>query len=149
MSEDSWTVVTSKSQKMKKQQVQPIDISLDNLISKIQSALGYFTQDIVACFVYGSRARQTNSPTSDVDLLVFFKHELNIDDFRDIKSHLVHELGLAVDFVVCVHTKKWVEHRDERDLCYFEQLKPDAIQVMGTEPLSYLIETSRKLGKVK
>ena len=144
-----WTIVSSCKSKVCKTSSHKDDIKFEDLVFKIQTSLNYLKRDIVACFIYGSRARRTNKATSDVDLLVFFKHEFNFDDLKEIKNQLIQDISIPVDFVACVHTKKWVEHTDQRDICYFEQLKPDAVQVIGTEKLSYLIDTSRKLGKVK
>ena len=147
--EENWTMVASKPlvKKTKAQQAQPVDIPLDALISKIRASLSP-NKEIFACFVYGSRARRTNKPTSDVDLLVFFKHPQNFEDLSEIKAELVQDIGIAVDFVACVRMGKWVEH-DERDQCYFDQVALDAIQVIGDDSLSYLVSTSRKLKKVK
>lgn len=153
-SDEDWTPVVSKSTKYiekydRHHNIVTRDISLERLIHKILKAFAYLSIDIVACFIYGSRARKTNNITSDVDLIVFFKHQFNVDDLKEIKTKLVSDIGLSVDFVAYVWKKKWVDQPDERDACYFDQIKPDAIRIIGTEYLTYLFETSQKLGKVK
>ena len=145
-----WITVFAKPSKTKSSQKLLVvnDISLEDLIVKISSALSYLKSDIVGCFIYGSRARKTNKSSSDVDLIIFFKQLTNSEELKDIKNDLVKKIGIPIDFVACIYTKKWIEHTDDRDICYFEQIKPDAIQIMGTHDLSYLIETSKKLGKI-
>ena len=151
---DEWTCIVSKQYKKTTKNTKNVDgqtmkdIKLEDLIILITKSLEYLSKEIVACFIYGSRARKTNKLSSDVDLLVFMKHELSSDDLKEIKIKLIQDIGISVDLVVCIHTKKWVNHIDERDICYFEQIKPDAIKIMGKDDLTYLIETSKKIGKI-
>jgi predicted nucleotidyltransferase len=149
--DNDWTQVVSKTTKKSETKTYaiPQDTPLESLMESISKSLAYLKRDIVGCFIYGSRARKTNKPTSDVDLIVFFKQQYNYDDLKEIKSQLVSDIGFSVDFVACVWKKKWIEKTDDRDICYFEQIKPDAIRIIGSHDLSYLIDTSQKLGKVK
>jgi len=150
-SDEDWNIVGSKNNNTKKieSKIPQKDIPLEILMTKISESLSSLKKDIVGCYIYGSRARKTNKPTSDVDLIVFLKQKYSIEELKEIKTELVSDIGLPVDFVVCIWKKKWVEHTDDRELCYFEQIKPEAICIIGTEKISYLIETSMKLGKIK
>jgi len=150
MDSDNWTIVGKPTKKKVTLCVtkEKVDISLETIIERIRHSLDYLKQYIVAVYIYGSRARKTNKLTSDVDLIIFWKNMVDKEDLKEIKQQLEKDIQLPVDFVSCVHKKKWVDTCDERDKCYYDLIVQDAVQVMGTEQISYLLETSVKLGKV-
>jgi len=122
--------------------------SLNELMTIVTSKLEMYKKEIVGAYIYGSRARQTNRPNSDADIIVFWKHEYDQDFLKSIRTSIEEELGFKIDFVACVYKKKWVEHHDQRDEAYFDNVIIDAKSIIGTEPVKYLIEHSIKLPKL-
>jgi len=154
MEENKWKIAgrkTKKNRKTLQPKAEPIDIELDDLCSTLISILSQYRQYsklIVAGFLYGSRARKTNRPDSDADILIFWKHELNSEDLRQIRDKIEDALGIQTDFISCYLTKKCISHLDSRDDAYFGNVIVDAIQFMGIERLDDLILKSVKLPKL-
>ena len=128
--------------------VETFNPSLDELIAIVTSKLEMYKKEIVGAFIYGSRARQTNRPNSDADIIVFWKHEYEQDFLKSVRASIENELGFKIDFVACVYKKKWIDHTDQRDEAYFDNVIIDAKSIIGTEPVKYLIEHSIKLPKL-
>ena len=128
--------------------VETFNPSLDELMTIVTSKLEMYKKEIVGAFIYGSRARQTNRPNSDADIIVFWKHEYEQDFLKSIRTSIEDELGFKIDFVACVYKKKWINHTDQRDEAYFDNVIIDAKSIIGTDSINYLIEHSIKLPKL-
>ncbi len=105
-----------------------------------------------AIYIYGSRARKTNRPDSDIDLMVFWKKKIPTYDFlKNIKQELINILQLNVDFVNMYITNKINKVYDERDKCYYANVINDAICIYETKAnnISDLIDISIKLEKIE
>ena len=152
-STDEWTTILPKTKKnsgtnkIKKQ----IIISFEELTHKLNSILVPYSPE--AIFVYGSRARRTNRPDSDADIMVFWKSSLipDIEILEDIKHSIMETLELNVDFVVMKITSKIIKVHDARTICYYDNVKIDAKCIYSQkkfEHISGLIDFSEKLRKI-
>ncbi len=104
-----------------------------------------------AIYIYGSRARKTNRPDSDIDLMVFWKKTVpEYDYLQNIKQELINILELNVDFVNMYITNKNNKVYDERDKCYYNNVITDAICIyeIKLNNISDLIDISVKLDKI-
>ena len=128
--------------------IETFNPSLDELMTIVTSKLEMHKKEIVGAFIYGSRARRTNRPNSDADIIVFWKHEFDQDFLKSIRTSIEEKLGFKIDFVSCVLQKKWIEHCDLRDEAYFGNVVIDAKQIIGNEPIGFLINRSIKLPKL-
>jgi predicted nucleotidyltransferase len=147
--DDSWeTVVSRKSNNTRAAKPEPKLIEFEELCRTLREILSNYDKLIVAGFVYGSRARRTNRPDSDVDLLIFWKHRVHPDDLKMVRDEIEYALGIKTDFVSCVRTKKYNSWSDDRDSAYFSNVLIDAYRFMGTEYLEDLIPCSIKLKKL-
>ena len=103
----------------------------EEIISIITDTLKIYNPSHI--FLYGSRARKTHRIDSDVDLIVFWKYPApSIDDILIIKSELINNIGLNVDFVNMVITNKYISVYDERTLCYYDNISRDGINIYNT-----------------
>jgi predicted nucleotidyltransferase len=150
--ENGWIIAGRKTKNIRKTRqpkAEPIHIELEELCDTLREILSPYTNLIVASFLYGSRARKTNRPDSDADLLIFWKQQLNLKDLCLIRSEIEEALGIQTDFVSCIVRKKCISHLDSRDDAYFGNVMVDAIQFMGIERLDDLIFNSVKLPKLR
>lgn len=147
---DNWETVRrkTKSPKSAKTKVQLPHIPFDELCRTLREVLSKYSDLIVAGFVYGSRARETNRPNSDADLLIFWKNPIHLDDLKMIRAEVESALGIETDFVSCIRTKKYIAKPDQRDDAYFGNVMLDARRFMGTEYLEDLVPYSVKLKKL-
>lgn len=125
--------------------VQPFNPSIAELIDIVTSKLEIYKMKIVGAYIYGSRARGTNRPNSDADIIVFWRHEYDQDFLKSVRASIEEDLGFKIDFVACVFKNKWIDHNDQRDEAYFENVIIDAKSIIGTESINYLIDHSIKL----
>jgi predicted nucleotidyltransferase len=152
-SNDEWTVIQPKT-KTKKSICNPQkekSLSWSELVDKITEVLSVYSPE--AIFVYGSRARGTNRPDSDADIMTFWKAS-TIPDYEhlvEIKHMLVQNLGLNVDFVVMKLKTKIVEVHELRTIYYYDNVKVDARCIYSRKKCEYiseLIDFSEKLRKI-
>ena len=109
--------------------------------------------------LFGSRARGNSKPTSDYDIMVFWKknnfpknkYETE-DEFEnkmyELANKLSKELKSSVDLVVMKYIGKWQNVNNDRDSTFYECVKSEAIyfkDVGGNE----LIDMSEKIGLFK
>ena len=148
--ESDFIPVTTRSHYRSKSctKVETFNPSLDELMVIVTSKLEMYKKKIVGAFIYGSRARQTNRPNSDADIIVFWKHEFDQDFLKSVRASIEDELGFKIDFVACVYKNKWIDHHDLRDEAYFGNVVIDAKQIMGNELIGFLIDHSIKLPKL-
>lgn len=128
MDTNEWTIVSHKQNTNKNKfylnDKELNDKELNNII--IDTILDKYNPEYI--FLYGSRARKTNRVNSDVDLLVFWKYPVpTIDEILNIKSLLISNLKLGVDFVNMKITNKNIKIYDERTFCYYDNVSLDAI----------------------
>lgn len=149
--DDGWKIVFPKEKKTKKNSnKKTTSLSFDDTTRIITKCLiGYSPE---AIFMYGSRARRTNRPDSDVDIMVFWKVSVipNYDTLCEIKEDLMEKLGLNIDFVVMKLKSKFVEVHDLRTICYYDNVKVDAkcLYSKKNTHLAELIDFSEKQEKV-
>ena len=131
---NEWTIVLYK-QNINKKNTKPNNknhnntelnnIIINNIIINTIHDNNYYPEYI---FLYGSRARNTNRITSDVDLLVFWKYPVpTIDEILYLKELLIFNLKLGLDFVNMRITNKNIIVYDERTICYYNNVCLDAI----------------------
>lgn len=128
--------------------VKTFNPTLDELMAIVTSKLVLYRKEIIGAYIYGSRARQTNRPNSDADIIVFWKQAFDKDFLKSIRTMIEEDLGFKIDFVSCVFKRKWIDHNDLRDEAYFDNVIIDAKAVIGTESVKYLIDHSVKLPKL-
>lgn len=151
--DSEWNTVTPKSRNSKtfqKKINKPIThVSYEELVQVLTSELSYYNNIIIACYLYGSRARRTNRIDSDADLLIFWKVKMEDDELQEIRESIESKLGFSIDFVSCVYKRKVNEQTNECDIAFFENIALDAIQIIGTlHDITWLSECSEKCKKL-
>lgn len=150
---NEWTVIQPKikTKKNNANHHKEKGLSWSELVEKITEVLSVYSPE--AIFVYGSRARGTNRPDSDADIMAFWKAS-QIPDFErlvELKQELIQNLGLNVDFVVMKLKAKFVEVHDQRTICYYDNVKVDAKCIYSPKNnthISELIDFSDKQPKL-
>ncbi len=150
LSTDDWQEVVVKPPRKHQTNREPKpSIDNDKLIEQIKVVLVKYAP--LAIFMYGSRARNTPRPNSDVDLMIFWKSITpSIEELREIKAELVDAIKINVDFVAMCFTQKIVNVTDLRTICYYENVQIDAKCIYSSKKvfLDELILYSKKLPKI-
>lgn len=146
--ESNFISVTKYRRRKAEQQKTKINLSYTDLATIVESKLITYNSLIIGAFIYGSRARQTNSPNSDADIIVFWRQEYDVEFLKYIKDSIEEALGFNIDFVSCVYKKKWIQHNNDNEQAYFENVNIDAKSIIGSESINYLIDHSIKLPKL-
>jgi predicted nucleotidyltransferase len=154
--DSDWSTVTAKShhsKSLQKKIMKPIshvsNVSYEELVQVLISELSYYNNIIVACYLYGSRARGTNRIDSDADLLIFWKVKMEDDELQEIRESIESKLGFSVDFVSCIYKRKVSEQTNECDIAFFENIALDAKQIIGKlHNIIWLSECSEKCKKL-
>ena len=143
-----WTTVTKiKKPKIVKPSV--TDIPRDELLLILRRILSPYNHRIVAGYLYGSRARETNRIDSDADIIVFWKSTPNIDLLKELRDKIEAELGFEIDFVSCVLKRSEIKHIDDRDEAYYGVIALDVVQFIGTTiSIHALFDRSIKMDKL-
>ena len=68
--------------------------------------------------IFGSVAKGTALPSSDIDILVEFEHPVDIFEFLDLKEHLEQLLGRKVDLVTQNALKPQLRERILKEVVY-------------------------------
>ena len=99
---DSEFISVIRQQKMVRQKTitkTHYNLSYSELEAIVYSKLEAYKKLIIGAFIYGSRARGTNRPDSDADIIVFWKHEHDQDFLKSIRASIEEALGFKIDFV--------------------------------------------------
>jgi predicted nucleotidyltransferase len=105
---------------------------VERLASRLDDALG---DDLRALWLYGSRARRTAHPESDVDLLVI------ADGGRDrhgrTAGDLSEEIAIAegespFNYSVHVHDPEWLQRRRDIESFFIQEVDRDKIVLAGS-----------------
>lgn len=75
-------------------------------------------EDVVAAWLFGSRARSTSSATSDVDVAVLLRDDPKpgLESYRfDLAADLTEQVGASIDLVVANRISADLMHRVLRD----------------------------------
>jgi predicted nucleotidyltransferase len=122
-----------------------LHVSYEQLVEVLKTELYKYQSNIVTGYVYGSRARGANRVDSDADILIFWKKEMTVEDLQMIRNNIEAKLGFDIDFVSCVFAGKVIDHPDQRDIAYFENVALDAKQFIGSaNSMQWLSECSKK-----
>jgi len=106
--------------------------TVEHFASRLSSELG---TDLRALWLYGSRARRSAHPESDVDLLVI------ADGGRDRYGRLVGDLSEETaiaegespfNYSVHVHDPEWLRRRREIESFFIEEVDRDKIVLAGS-----------------
>jgi predicted nucleotidyltransferase len=146
--DNSEFVTVGKPHKQKIVKISKSFLSYYELVEIIYSKLIIHKNLIVGAFIYGSRARQTNNPDSDADIIVFWRQEYDVEFLKSIRDSIEEALDINIDFVSCVYKKKWIQHNNDNEQAYFENVIIDAKSIIGLESINYLIDRSIKLPKL-
>lgn len=78
------------------------ETSLQQILERLQQALPdlYNRYEVVSLSVFGSQARESTGPLSDVDLLVEFTRPPSFFRFVELEDELSRLLGVKVDLVL-------------------------------------------------
>lgn len=106
--------------------------TVERLASRLDNALG---DDLRALWLYGSRARKTAHPESDVDLLVIA--DGGRDRYGRIAGDLGEEAAIAegespFKFSVHVHDPEWLRDRRAIESPFIQEVDRDKIVLAGS-----------------
>jgi predicted nucleotidyltransferase len=106
--------------------------TVERFASRLDNLLGY---DLRALWLYGSRARGTARPESDVDLLVIA--DGGRDRYGRIAGDLGEEAAIAegespFSFSVHVHDPEWLQERREIESFFIQEVDRDKIVLAGS-----------------
>lgn len=106
--------------------------TVERFASRLDNVLG---GDLRALWLYGSRARGTGHPESDVDLLVIA--DGGRDRYGRIAGDLGEEAAIAegespFSFSVHVHDPKWLQERREIESFFIQEVDRDKIVLAGS-----------------
>jgi len=125
-------------------------------IQKIHDVLAKYKP--LQAVLYGSRATGLCKPSSDYDIMVFFKRscfpyketcEERFTRFYKMSRELSSALGKPVDLVIMKYTNKWVNNHPERDILFFNQVRCEAIRIFDYIGGAEMCEMSEKVGLYK
>lgn len=91
---------------------------MNDLQTRVQSFFASHSNGVAAAYLFGSEARQTAAPDSDVDIAVLYQHDppRTVEGLdADLQDRLQEDLGRTVDLVVLNHAAVDLVHRVLRD----------------------------------
>jgi predicted nucleotidyltransferase len=105
---------------------------VERLASRLDDVLG---DDLRALWLYGSRARGTARPESDVDLLVIA--DGGRDRYGRTAGDLSEEVAIAegespFNYSVLVHDPEWLQRRREIESFFIQEVDRDKIVLAGS-----------------
>jgi predicted nucleotidyltransferase len=105
---------------------------VERLASRLDDVLG---DDLRALWLYGSRARTTARPESDVDLLVIA--DGGRDRYGRTAGDLSEEIATAegespFNYSVHVHDPEWLQRRREIESFFIQEVDRDKIVLAGS-----------------
>lgn len=106
--------------------------TVERFASRLDNVLG---DDLRALWLYGSRARGTAHPESDVDLLVIA--DGGHDRYGRIAGNLGEEAAIAegespFNYSVHVHDPKWLQERRAIESFFIQEVDRDKIVLAGS-----------------
>ena len=106
--------------------------TIERFVSRLDRALG---SDLRALWLYGSRARRTAHPESDVDLLVIA--DGGRDRYGRIAGDLSEQAAIAegespFNYSVHVHDPDWLQGRRAIDAFFIQEVDRDKIILAGS-----------------
>jgi predicted nucleotidyltransferase len=102
----------------------------------------------LSVIVYGSTARGTNNPTSDIDFMIIWKKEINVppvEELQEIKQKIINIFKKRIDFVSMVPTTVEVDETN-KNYHYMHNVYNEGIVVYG-DILKANILFSRKVSR--
>jgi predicted nucleotidyltransferase len=93
-----------------------------------------FGEDLVAIWLYGSRARGESHPESDVDVLVVFRDAdwRRQHDVKNLAWDAVEAVGASsAYFSIVVDTPEWIEGRRAIESFFLQEVDRDKIVLYG------------------
>lgn len=145
-----WCCVTKKPRnESKSNSLKKPELSFFELSEIIVSCLIPYKKEIIASYIYGSRARETNHPDSDADIILFWKVIPDLNTLYEIRETIEKALGFKIDLVSFMRTAKNIHHYNLCDIAYFENVANDARQIMGiSTAILFLFESSYKMSQL-
>ena len=148
--ENEWTTVVIKHKNKKNNKInKQYNKTFEEIKKLILDIL--LKYDPYSIYIYGSRARQTNRPDSDIDLMVFWKKTIpDIDYLKNIKQQLINNIKINVDLVNMYIINKINKVYNDSDQCYYTNVINDSICIHETRSnnISDLIDISIKIDKI-
>lgn len=105
---------------------------VERLASRLDDVLG---ADLRALWLYGSRARRTARPESDIDLLLIA--DGGRDRYGRMAGDLSEEIALAegespFNYSIHVHDPAWLQRRREIESFFIQEVDRDKIVLAGS-----------------
>lgn len=101
----AWTPVVKAKKKLRKPQVVKVRKTREEIINILETYFNKF-ENLIALYVYGSVARDQHTINSDVDIITFWKYEIDNDTNDTFKKELTQLLGMSVHDLNCYKYNK-------------------------------------------
>ena len=87
--------------------------TIEEIKDVLQKSRGYFETEysVDKFMLFGSYAKNEQTAESDIDLLVSFKHPIDMFDFIDLQDYLIKLFGKKIDLGTVNGLKSFVKAR--------------------------------------
>jgi len=146
------TVVRKKKPKARQP---PVKLNRDDVIAQVRTMFRecILNDQIIASFLYGSTAKNLNTPFSDLDIaLVFNNHIPDSTTLVAVKTMLESRYQRNVDMVCFVTKNKWVDESGVEAQCFVENVINEGRFIWGVDGKSHstsILQFSKLCGKVR
>jgi len=131
----AWKIVQAKKFGTKStKKCTSIKLLKQNVLIGMQSIFEKHTNNIKCVFLYGSTSRETNTETSDIDILVIWKKNYNSLLAHNLKKEIELLFFKKVDFASMIYKNKVIYDFNNirtQNECFIENVYRDAVSIFG------------------
>lgn len=138
-----WISVEKKVIKREKKTL--FRMSREEILSFLPGFFADYSTFVVSAAVYGSVLSPSFSETSDIDVMVFVKTNVSVEDFKEMKQEICRQTGRKVDFVA-MQIRKKPQKALFADNVFYEQVWGFGRAIFG-ENFTDFENISSKIGK--